>query len=78
MYEKQDDESILLHQDCKRLLRRHSKKLIIDEVLEKLFNEKNIINNKNNENNKNNKNNENKNKKFIEYILILLCCDKSL
>ena len=75
MYEKQDDQSILLHQDCKRLLRRHSKKLIIDEVLEKLFNEKNIINNNNN-NNENNENN--KNNKFIEYILILLCCDKSL
>ena len=77
MYEKQDDQSILLHQDCKRLLRRHSKKLIIDEVLEKLFNEKNIIIN-NNKNNNNNNENENKNKKFIEYILILLCCDKSL
>ena len=38
MYNKQHDKSILLDQDCKRLLRRNSKKLIIDEVLEKYAN----------------------------------------
>ena len=40
LYPKIDDESILLDTECKRMLRRTSKKIIIDEVLEKLFNEK--------------------------------------
>ena len=40
LYPKIDDESILLDNDCKRMLRRTSRKIIIDEVLEKLFNEK--------------------------------------
>tara|TARA_Y100000996_G_C21988132_1_gene423432 strand:+ start:75 stop:314 length:240 start_codon:yes stop_codon:yes gene_type:complete len=53
LYPKIDDESILLDNDCKRMLRRTSKKIIIDEVLEKLFNEKktntNILNESNEE-----------------------------
>jgi oligoribonuclease NrnB/cAMP/cGMP phosphodiesterase (DHH superfamily) len=40
LYPKIDDESILLDNECKRMLRRTSRKIIIDEVLEKLFNEK--------------------------------------
>ena len=42
LYPKIDDFSILLHNDCKRMLRRSSKKLIISEVKEKLFNHNNI------------------------------------
>jgi len=53
LYPKIDDESILLDNDCKRMLRRTSRKIIIDEVLEKLFNKKktntNIVNESNEE-----------------------------
>jgi hypothetical protein len=42
LYPKIDDESILLDNECKRMLRRTSRKIIIDEVLEKLFNKKKI------------------------------------
>ena len=35
-YPKIEDESILLDKDCKRLLRRTSRKHIIEEVLNKL------------------------------------------
>ena len=38
LYPKIDDFSILLDNDCKRMLRRNSRKLIICEVLEKLNN----------------------------------------
>ena len=38
LYPKIDNFSILLDNDCKRMLRRNSKKLIICEVLEKLSN----------------------------------------
>ena len=40
LYPKIDDLSILIDNDCKRMLRRTSRKLIIDEVLNKLFNDK--------------------------------------
>ena len=36
LYPKIDDMSILLDNDCKRMLRRKSKKLLIIEVLDKL------------------------------------------
>lgn len=49
LYPKIDDATILLHNDCKRLLRRTSKKMIIDEVLEKLDLNENIIKKKDNE-----------------------------
>jgi hypothetical protein len=41
LYPKIDDESILLDNECKRMLRRTSRKKIIDEVLQNIFNEKN-------------------------------------
>lgn len=45
LYQKIDDESILLDNECKRLLKRTSRKLIIDEVMEKINkNEKKIYN----------------------------------
>ena len=40
LYPKINDESILLDNECKKMLRRTSKKKIIDEVSEKLFNKK--------------------------------------
>ncbi len=40
LYPKIDDLSILIDKDCKRMLRRTSRKLLIDEVLNNLFNEK--------------------------------------
>jgi hypothetical protein len=36
LYQKIDDESILLDRDCKRMLKRTSRKLLIDEVMEKI------------------------------------------
>lgn len=36
LYQKIDDESILLDSDCKRMLKRTSRKLIVDEVMEKI------------------------------------------
>lgn len=36
LYQKIDDESILLDSDCKRMLKRTSRKLIVDEVMEKM------------------------------------------
>ena len=38
LYTKIDDYSILLDSDCKRMLKRNSRKHIIQEVLEKLSN----------------------------------------
>ena len=35
LYPKVHDESILLDNECKRLLKRHSRKLIIEEVMDK-------------------------------------------
>ena len=36
LYQKIDDESILLDNDCRRMLKRTSKKLLIDEVMKKI------------------------------------------
>jgi hypothetical protein len=36
LYQKIDDESILLDSDCKRMLKRTSRKLLIDEVMKKI------------------------------------------
>jgi hypothetical protein len=36
LYQKIDDESILLDNDCRRMLKRTSRKLIVDEVMEKI------------------------------------------
>lgn len=57
LYPKIDDESILLDNDCKRLLKRTSRQRIIDEVMYKLS-----------ENNKKNKSNSDK----IDYYEIKL------
>ena len=57
-------ESILLNNDCKRLIKRRSRQLIIDEVMHKLS-EKNNIDSKNNNNNKS----------LYEIILIMLGCN---
>jgi len=73
LYPKIDDESILLDNECKRMLRRTSRKIIIDEVLQKLFNEKNNDNINLNESIKNSP----KNKICLyELILYVLGCHK--
>ena len=82
LYPKIDDFSILLDNDCKKMLRRNSKKLIICEVIEKLFNNSNNSNNTNNTNNSNNTNNtnntiNNSKKKLLEIDLNILGCNKS-
>lgn len=57
LYPKIDDESILLDNDCKRLLKRTSRQKIIDEVMYKIS-----------DNNKKNKSNSDK----IDYYEIKL------
>ena len=70
-YPKIEDESILLDKDCKRLLRRTSRKHIIEEVINKLENKKNKENCY--ESFKNNKNN--KNITFFEVLLMIFTCN---
>lgn len=71
LYPKIDDFSILLDNDCKRMLRRNSKKLIICEVIDKLFN-----NEKNKYLYQNNSNNTLKNNNLLIIILNILGCNK--
>ena len=67
-YPKIEDESILLDKDCKRLLRRTSRKHIIEEVINKLENKKNKENCY--ESFKNNKNIT-----FFEVLLMIFTCN---
>ena len=71
LYPKIDDFSILLDNDCKRMLRRNSKKLIICEVIDKLFN-----NEKNKYLYQNNSNNTLKNNNLLIMILNIFGCNK--
>ncbi|ALH23226.1 hypothetical protein ceV_320 [Chrysochromulina ericina virus CeV-01B] len=57
------DNSVLLHNNCTRLLRKNSNQLLVDEVMYKLFNCKTS----DSENKKNKKN-------FIELLLSICCC----
>lgn len=72
LYPKIDNFSILLDHDCKRMLRRSSRKLLVNEVLEEL-NNKEEVNNKEEGNNK-----EEVIVKFnlLENILNILGCNK--
>lgn len=62
MYQQSYDESILLDHDCKRMLRRISRQLIIKEVEEK-------ISDNNYENNRNN------NLNLYKFVLNFLGCN---
>ena len=62
MYQQSYDESILLDHDCKRMLRRVSRQLIIKEVEEKLLDN-------------NDENNRNNNLNLYKFILNLLRCN---
>ena len=70
LYPKIDDETILLHNDCKRLLRRTSKKMIIDEVLEKLD-----LNKKKDDEKKDNEKIDVNRFNFYGFILNILGCN---
>ena len=79
LYPKIDDYSILLDNDCKRMLRRSSRKLIICEVLEKLSDgnkkETLFIDTSNSNSNYNiNKNKVNK-LNILEFILNIFGCN---
>lgn len=74
LYPKIDDEAILLHNDCKRLLRRTSKQMMIDEVLEKLGLNKNIIKKEDDEKKDNEKIDINR-FNFYGFILNILGCN---
>jgi hypothetical protein len=63
MYQQSYDESILLDHDCKRMLRRVSRQLIIQEVKEKLS-ETNI-----------DKNNSKNNLNLYKFVLNLFGCN---
>ena len=79
-YPKIADESILLDKDCKRLLKRNSRKSIIDEVLNK-FNNKEQANNNNNKENTSLKEDVNSNNNIFNlysFILTIFNCNKSI
>tara|TARA_B100001093_G_scaffold512952_1_gene583864 strand:+ start:1912 stop:2160 length:249 start_codon:yes stop_codon:yes gene_type:complete len=80
LYPQISDESLLLHENSKILLRRKSKKDIITEVMKKINPDNNLNNIENNSNNiENNSNNiENTSDKFCFLILLLnfLGCNK--
>ena len=71
LYPKIDDLSILIDRDCKRMLRRTSRKLIIDEVLNELFNDEKKYKNSKSLNNKKVK----YNKCFYEMIINIFGCN---
>ena len=82
LYPKIDDMSILLDNDCKRMLKRKSKQLLIIEVLDKLstIDQKqtlllDVSNNSNNSNNNSDYNVEKKN--LYEIVLNIFGCNKS-
>ena len=74
LYPKIKDESILLHNDCKRLLRRNSRRYIIQEVLDRINQEENNSAKQEFNNNSNNIN------KFDIYTFILdiFGCNKNI
>ena len=91
LYPKIDDVSILLHNDCKRMLRRRSKKILVIEVLNKLstIDQKQTllvdvsndsykcVNNNSNNNSNNNYNNYNvKKKNLYEIVLNIFGCNR--
>jgi hypothetical protein len=87
IYPKIDDESLLLHNDCKRLIRRISRQSIILEVEKKLFNNK--LDNKLDKNLDKDSKIKNDDQKifnnklhdklnFYYFILKILGCDKNL
>jgi len=61
-YPKIDDESILLDKECKQLLKRSSRKYIIEEVINKL-------------NNKEIKEKNNKNITLLEILIMIFTCN---
>ncbi len=69
------DDSVLLHNDCNRLLRRNSQQILVNEVMYKLFNCKprEKENKEIKEIKEINEINENK-KDFIEILLSIFCC----
>ena len=73
LYPQISDESLLLHENSKILLRRKSKKDIITEVMKKINPDNNLNNIENNSNNI-----ENTSDKFCFLILLLnfLGCNK--
>ena len=77
LYPKIDDFSILLDNDCKRMLRRSSRKLIICEVLEKLSDvnkKETLFIDASNSNYNINKNKVNK-LNILEFILNIFGCN---
>lgn len=60
------DDSVLLHNDCNRLLRKNSQQILVNEVMYKLFNCK--------PREKENKENKENKKDFIEILLSIFCC----
>ena len=77
LYPKIDDYSILLDNDCKRMLRRSSRKLIICEVLEKLSdsNKKETLFIDTSNSDKNNKVNKLNKLNILEFILNIFGCN---
>jgi len=90
LYQKIDDESILLDSECKRLLKRTSRKLLIDDVMKKINENEKKIYNKNYEDDTDVSiestnsdksitdyyNSEKSNKTFYEVILTICGCNK--
>ena len=90
LYQKIDDESILLDSECKRLLKRTSRKLLIDEVMQKINENEKKIYNKDYEDDTDVSiestnsdksitdyyNSEKSNKTFYEVILTICRCNK--
>ena len=67
MYQQSYDESILLDHDCKRMLRRVSRQLVIKEAEEKLLD--------NNYENNIDKNNRKNNLNLYKFVLNFLGCN---
>ena len=90
LYQKIDDESILLDSECKRLLKRTSRKLLIDNVMKKINENEKKLYNKDYEDDTDVSiestnsdksitdyyNSEKSNKTFYEVILTICGCNK--
>ena len=90
LYQKIDNESILLDSECKRLLKRTSRKLLIDDVMKKINENEKKIYNKDYEDDTDVSiestnsdksitdyyNSEKSNKTFYEVILTICGCNK--
>ena len=71
------DDSVLLHNDCVRLLKRKSQQNLVDEVMYKLFNckaDKQDKQDKQDKKDKENKADKRDKEDFIELLLFLFCC----